>query len=121
MVICFFGDELRKFEKEFLKQNKSKYGVAVANGTDALYLSLKALNIEKCYEVITVANTAIPTKSAIVNTSASIKFEDVGKDYLIDIDQIENSITKKTWAIIAVHLYGQSCNIKRMLELGKKY
>ena len=117
----FFGNELNKFEKEFLKQNKSKYGVAVANGTDALYLSLKALNIGKGDEVITVANTAIPTVSAIVNAGANVKFVDVGKDYLIDIDQIEESITKNTKAIIAVHLYGQSCNMQKILALGKKY
>ena len=57
----FFGNELNKFEKNFLKINKSKYGVAVGSGTDAIYLSLKALNIGKNDEVITVANTAIPT------------------------------------------------------------
>lgn len=117
----FFGNELNKFEKEFLKKNKSKYGVAVANGTDAIFLSLKALNIGNNDEVITVANTAIPTVSAIINAGASVKFVDIGKDYLIDIDQIEKSITKNTKAIIAVHLYGQSCNMKKILELGKKY
>ena len=71
----FFGDELKKFEKNFLKINKSKYGVAVGSGTDAIYLSLKALNIGKNDEVITVANTAIPTVSAIINTGASVNWK----------------------------------------------
>ena len=113
----FFGNELEKFEKNFLKTNKSKYGVAVGSGTDAIYLSLKALNIGKNDEVITVANTAIPTVAAIINTGASVKFIDVGNDYLIDIDKIEKSITKKTKAIIPVHLYGQSCEMDKILNL----
>ena len=117
----FFGDELKKFEKNFLKINKSKYGVAVGSGTDAIYLSLKALNIGKNDEVITVANTAIPTVSAIINTGASVKFVDIGKDYLINIDKIERSITKRTKAIIPVHLYGQSCAMKHIIKIGKKY
>jgi dTDP-4-amino-4,6-dideoxygalactose transaminase len=117
----FFGNELEKFEKNFLKTNKSKYGVAVGSGTDAIYLSLKALNIGKNDEVITVANTAIPTVAAIINTGASVKFIDVGNDYLIDVDKIEKSITKKTKAIIPVHLYGQSCEMDKILKIGKKY
>jgi len=117
----FFGNELSKFEKNFLKINDSKYGVAVGSGTDAIYLSLKALNIGRNDEVITVANTAIPTVSAIRNTGASVKFIDVGKDYLIDVSKIEKSITKKTKAIIPVHLYGQSCDMENLIKIGKKY
>ena len=73
----FFGKENKKFEKNFTKINKSKYGVAVGNGTDALILSLKALNIGKDDEVITVANTAIPTAAAIRNVGAKIKVEQI--------------------------------------------
>ena len=117
----FFGNELEQFEKKFLKINKSKYGVAVGSGTDAIYLSLKALNIGKNDEVITVANTAIPTVAAIRNTGASVRFIDVGKDYLIDVNKIEKAITKKTKAIIPVHLYGQSCDMEKIIKIGKKY
>ena len=99
----FFGNELNQFEKSFLKINNSKYGVAVASGTDAIYLSLRALDIGKGDEVITVANTAIPTVSAIKNTGAEVKFVDVGNDYLIDVNKIEEAINKKTRAIIPVH------------------
>jgi len=116
----FFGEELTKFEKNFLNKNNSKYGVAVGSGTDAIYLSLKALNIGYNDEVITVANTAIPTASAIVNTGASIKFADIGQDYLIDSDKLEKLITRKTKAIIVVHLYGQSCNMDKILTIAKK-
>lgn len=117
----FFGNELSKFEKNFLKINKSKYGVAVASGTDAIYLSLKALNIGQNDEVITVANTAIPTVSAIKNTGASVKFIDIKEDYLMNVNEIEKVITKKTKAIIPVHLYGQSCEMDKIIKIAKKY
>ena len=115
----FFGNELNKFEKNFLKINKSKYGVAVASGTDAIYLSLKALNIGQNDEVITVANTAIPTVSAIKNTGASEKFIDIKEDYLMNVNEIEKVITKKTKAIIPVHLYGQSCEMDKIIKIAK--
>ena len=88
------GDELKKFEKNFCKFNKSKYGLGVSNGTDALFIALKCLNIGKDDEVITVSNTAIPTAAAIINTGASVKFADIGKDYLIDVNKISTLIRK---------------------------
>ena len=117
----FFGEELNNFEKSFLRANNSKYGVAVASGTDAIYLSLKALNIGLNDEVITVANTAIPTASAIKNTGATIRFVDTGDDYLMNPDKLEAAISKKTKAIIPVHLYGQSCDMKKINQIATKY
>ena len=80
----FFGTELVNFEKKFVKKYKSRFGVAVGSGTDAILISLKALNIRSGDEIITAANTAIPTISAIVNSGAIPKLVDVGEDYLID-------------------------------------
>ena len=117
----FFGNELDKFEKLFAKKNNFKYGVAVGSGTDALYLSLLALDIGYGDEVITVSNTAIPTVSAIKSTGASIKFVDVDENYLIDVKKIEKKISNKTKAIIPVHLYGQSCDMSKILSIAKKY
>ena len=117
----FFGDELIKFEKNFLKKYRSKYGVAVGSGTDALLISLKALNINKGDEIITAANTAIPTISAIINSGAIPRLVDIGNDYLIDVSKIEKQINKKTRAIIPVHLYGQSCDMDRIIKIAKKY
>ena len=77
------GNELKSFEKKYCKFNKSKFGLGVANGTDALYIALKCLNIGKNDEVITVSNTAIPTVAAIINTGAKVKFADIRKDFLI--------------------------------------
>ena len=72
-------------------------------------LSKKSLGIKNGDEVITVANSAVPTASAIRSVGAKIKFVDIGSDYLINPNLIEKNINKKTKAIIPVHLYGQSC------------
>ena len=117
----FFGPNLINFEKEFIKKYKSKYGIAVGSGTDALLISLMAINIKKGDEVITASNTAIPTISAIVNSGARPILVDVKEDYLIDVDQIEKKITNKTKAIIPVHLYGKSCDMEKITKISNKY
>ena len=117
----FFGNELKKFEKLFLKMNNFKYGVAVGSGTDALYLSLIALGIGRGDEVITVSNSAIPTVSAIRSSGANVKFVDVDDNYLIDTKKIEKKITNKTKAIIPVHLYGQSCDMEKISLIARKH
>ena len=91
----FFGNELSEFEKKFTKKYKSKYGIAVGSGTDALFIALKSLGIKNGDEVITAANTAIPTISAIKSTGAIPRLVDIDDDYLIDVSKIETEITKK--------------------------
>lgn len=115
------GKELENFEKEFAEYCGKKFGVGVGNGTDAIFLALKSFNIGIDDEVISVANTAIPTISAIVATGAKPVLVDCGEDYLIDVEKIEEKITPKTKAIIPVHLYGQVCDMKKIFEIAKKY
>jgi dTDP-3-amino-2,3,6-trideoxy-4-keto-D-glucose/dTDP-3-amino-3,4,6-trideoxy-alpha-D-glucose/dTDP-2,6-dideoxy-D-kanosamine transaminase len=117
----FFGNELLEFEKKFIKKNKSKYGVAVGSGTDALFIALKSLGIKDGDEVITAANTAIPTISAIRSTGAIPRLVDISDDYLIDTSKIVKEITKKTKAIIPVHLYGQTCNMDEIIRISKQH
>ncbi len=117
----FFGKNLDNFEHNFRKKYKSKYGIAVGSGTDALLISLLALNIKKGDEVITASNTAIPTISAIVNSGAKPILVDITDDYLIDHTKIEKVITKKTKAIIPVHLYGKSCDLDKIQKITNKY
>jgi len=119
--LIFFGPNLNKFEKKFTKKYKSKFGVAVRSGTDALMISLMALDLKKGDEVITASNTAIPTISAIINSGAKPVLVDIKKDYLIDTNKIEKKITKKTKVIIPVHLYGQSCDMDEIKRISKKY
>jgi len=117
----FFGKELKKFEKQFVKKNNLKYGVAVGSGTDALYIALLGLGIKQNDEIITVSNTAIPTVSAIKTCGAKVEFVDVGSDYLIKTDNIEKCISKNTKAIMPVHLYGQACDMEKICKIAKKY
>lgn len=117
----FFGDQINSFEKRFIRKYKSKYGVAVGSGTDALTISLLALNLTKNDEIITAANTAIPTISAIIAAGAKPRLVDIGNDYLIDHTKIEKLINKNTKAIIPVHLYGQPCNMKEILKIAKRF
>ena len=116
----FFGNELIKFEKNFKKLNKSKYGLAVGSGTEALYIALKSFGIGHGDEVITVSNTAIPTASAITSAGAKIKFVDIDNYYLMDASKIKREINKKTKAIIPVHLYGQPCDMDKINKIAEE-
>ena len=80
-----------------------------------------SLGIKKGDEVITAANTAIPTISAIVNSGAIPKLVDIDENYLIDKTKIKKSINKKTKAIIPVHLYGKACDIVHIQKIAKLY
>ena len=91
----FYGKKLNEFEKKFLKFNKSKYGIAVKTGTDALIIALIASGIKPGDEVITVSLTAIPTVSAIVSVGAKPIFVDVNDKCLINVSKIEKKISKK--------------------------
>jgi dTDP-4-amino-4,6-dideoxygalactose transaminase len=115
------GNKLKKFEKEFAKYIGVKYCIGVANGLEALQISLMALNIGKGDEVITVANTFIATALAISNVGAKPVLVDCDEYFLINIDEIENVITSKTKAIIPVHLFGQVVNMDKLNKLAKKY
>ena len=117
----FFGKNLSSFEKNFKRIYKCKYGIAVGSGTDALLISLMSLKIKRGDEVITAANTAIPTISAIVNAGATPKLVDINDNYLIDTTKIEKAITKKTKALIPVHLYGKACDMDSIIKIAKKF
>ena len=117
----FYGKKLNEFEEKFLKFNNSKYGIAVKTGTDALIVALIASGIRPGDEVITVSLTAIPTVSAIVSVGAKPVFVDVNNKCLINISKIEKKISKKTKAIIPVHLYGNTCEMKSINSISKKY
>ncbi len=116
------GNSVASFEKEFSNYCNTRYGIGVNNGTDALFIALKTLDIGQGDEVITVPNTAIPTVSSICAAGATPVFVDIDpKTYLMDTSQIENSITKKTKCILPVHLYGQCCNMDCINKIAKKH
>ncbi len=115
------GDRVKEFEETFAKYCEVKYGVGVNSATDALKISLKALGIKSGDEVITVSNTAVPTVSAIREIGAIPVFVDIDEYFTIDVSKIEGVITKKTRAIVPVHLYGQMCDMDSILEIAKKH
>jgi dTDP-3-amino-2,3,6-trideoxy-4-keto-D-glucose/dTDP-3-amino-3,4,6-trideoxy-alpha-D-glucose/dTDP-2,6-dideoxy-D-kanosamine transaminase len=116
------GDHVKKFEEEFSRYCGVKFGIGVNSGTDALFLSLKALNIGHGDEVITVANTAVPTVSAIVSTGATPRFVDIDSEtYLMDTSALANVINKNTKCILPVHLFGQCVNMDEVNEIASKY
>lgn len=116
------GPYLKSFEKVFANFCQVKYCVGVGNGTDALYIALRALEIGTGDEVITAANSFIATSEAITMTGARPVFVDINpKTYNIDINKIEEKITKNTRAIIPVHLYGQPADMDHILETARIY
>ncbi|MEW5691967.1 MAG: DegT/DnrJ/EryC1/StrS family aminotransferase [Candidatus Hydrogenedentota bacterium] len=116
------GYELQKFEEEFSSFHKVKYGIGVANCTDGLELCLKALGVKAKDEVITPANTAIPTGMAILNAGATPVFCDVNEnDLLMNPIELKKLITKKTKAIIPVHLYGAMADMRKIIEIADGY
>lgn len=116
------GEEVQQFEIEFASYCETKACVSVGNGTDAIYLTLRAMGIGKGDEVITVAHTFIATAEAISLTGAKPVFVDILEStMLIDPDAIETAITPNTRAIIVVHLYGQPCEMNRILAIASNH
>ena len=116
------GKYVQAFEKSVTSFVKSKYAVAVNSGTAALQAALYALDIKKDDEVLVPSFTFVATANAIVSTGAKPVFVDILKEnYTIDPDDLQKKITKKTRAIIPVHLYGNVANIERLSEITKKY
>tara|TARA_B100001175_G_C19514098_1_gene646005 strand:- start:6416 stop:7516 length:1101 start_codon:yes stop_codon:yes gene_type:complete len=115
------GDEVQKFEKKISKICKTKYCVALNSGTDALTLALHLLGVKKGDEVITPANSFIASTAVIVHLGAKPVFVDIKKDQNIDENKIEEKITKKTKAIMPVHLTGRMCAMDKIIKISKKY
>lgn len=113
------GKCIETFEKEFAKFVGVDYGISVNSGTSALFLALKALGIKKGDEVIVPSHTFVASATPILMCGATPIFVDVSDDYLIDISDIETKITENTKAIIAVHLYGQPCNMEKLRSIMK--
>lgn len=116
------GRFVEGFEKAYAQKFGVKHCVSCANGTDAIYISLKTLGVGPGDEVITVANSWISTSETITQTGAKPVFVDIDEYFHIDPTKIEKKITRKTKAIIPVHLYGQSAAIdiiKRICDARK--
>lgn len=116
------GKYVRLFEKKFSKYTKIKHSLAVSNGTVALQLALNTLDIGLNDEVIVPNLTFASPVNAIIHAAAKPVFVDVNeKTFCIDENLIEKKISKRTKAIIVVHLYGHPANMKKILKIANKY
>jgi perosamine synthetase len=116
------GPFVKQFEEQFSKKVDRKFGIAVANGTAALDIAIEALEIGKDDEVIMPTFTIISCITQIVRNQAKPIFVDSDPiTWNMDISQIENKITKKTKAIMIVHIYGLPVNMQPVIDLAKKY
>jgi dTDP-4-amino-4,6-dideoxygalactose transaminase len=116
------GEDVEKFESNFASFVEAKHCVGVANGLDAIYLALRAMEIGVGDEVIVPAHTFIATWLAVTNCGATpVPVEPELNGYNIDPTLIEAAITKKTKALIMVHLYGQPCDIDEIHSIAKRH
>lgn len=115
------GNEVSVFEEEWARYIGAKYCVGLASGLDALWISFKLLGIGAGDEVIVCANAYIACVMGITMNKATPVFIEPDEYDNIDADKIEEKITDKTKAILAVHLYGQSCDMTKIMNLARKY
>ncbi len=115
------GKYVNDFENAFREIYGVEHCIGVGNGTDAIFIALKMLNIGLGDEVITSAHSWIATSEMITQTGAQPVFVDIDEFFTIDVDKIEEKITENTKAIIPVHIYGQMSDMKGLTELCKKY
>lgn len=115
------GKEVETFEKDFARYIGTEYCVGLGNCLDALWLSFKILGIGPGDEVIVQGNTYIASVMGITINGATPVFVEPDEFHAIDADKIEEKITAKTKAILVVHLYGQSCEMDKILEITKKH
>jgi len=116
------GDEVGTFERAFAEYCQRDYAVAVGSGTDALILTLKALEIVSPAEVITVSHTAVATVAAVLAAGADPVLVDVDPIYYtLDPAALELALTERTRAIIAVHLYGQSADMEGIIVFARRH
>lgn len=116
------GPHIEEFEYAFSKKTGVKHCISCANGTDALYISMKALGVGPGDEVITTAHSWISTSEAISQTGARVVFCDVNEnDFLIDVEQIPSLITERTKGIIPVHLFGQAVEMDTLMDIAREH
>lgn len=116
------GKNVLELERKFAEYTETKYAISVGNGTDALVIALKSLGIKEGDEVITTPFTFFATAESISAVGAIPVFVDIVKEtFNIDPSKIEEKITKRTKAIMPVHIFGQSADMDAINEIAKKY
>jgi len=113
------GEEVGAFEKEFARYIGCRFGVGVSNGTSAITIALQSIGVKEGDEVITAANTAIPTVTGILRAGAvPVLVEPGEEDYTMNVRVLEKAVTKRTKAVIPVHLYGYPCDMPSIVQFA---
>lgn len=116
------GSKVAELEREFTKLCSTNYAVATSSGTAALHIALYSIGIRPGDEVITTPFTFVATANSILMVGAESVFVDIDEQtFNIDYRKIEKAITKKTRAILAVNLYGQSADYEEIEKIARKY
>ncbi len=115
------GNEVKAFEQEFANYIGSNYCVGLANGLDALWISIKLLGIKEGDEVLVQSNTYIATVMGITMNGATPVFVEPNEFHNMDDANLESYITPKTKAILVTHLYGQATNMEKIVQICEKY
>lgn len=115
------GNEVRAFEQEWASYVGAKHCVGLASGLDALWISFRILDIKEDDEVIVCANAYIACVMGITMNGAKPVFVEPDVYDNIDVKKIEDAITDKTKAILAVHLYGQACDMTSIMDIANRY
>jgi len=115
------GPQVKQFESRFAKLCQTRHAAGLNSGTDALFLSMKALNIGPGDEVITAPNSFLSTAASIANVGAKPVFIDVNNEYNINSGLIEGAITPGTKAIIPVHLTGNPADMPTIMAIASRY
>ncbi|MUK38110.1 aminotransferase class I/II-fold pyridoxal phosphate-dependent enzyme [Aliivibrio fischeri] len=116
------GPHVEEFEVNYAELMQSEHCVSCANGTDSLYIAMKALGVQEGQEVLAPAHSWISTTETITQAGAKVVFCDTEADvFTIDPAEIRAKITDKTVGIIPVHLYGQAANMTEIMEIAKEH
>lgn len=115
------GPKVLEFEEKFARFCNVKYAIATSSGTTALEVALRAHNIGPGDEVITTPFTFIASANSILYTGAKPVFVDIDETFNLNPDLIEKAITKKTKAILPVHLYGNPCNMTKIMSIARRH
>ena len=114
------GNECKDFEKEFSNYHKVKYSLSVSNGSVALEMALKALNLKKKDSVIVTPRSFVISASCVINLGLKPIFADVDDNGNLSIEGIKKAYNKNVKAIIVVHLNGLSCDLDPIIKFVKK-
>ena len=116
------GKYVKQFEDDFSDYVQATHCVGVANGTDALEIAIEALNLPKESEIIVPANSFISSAEAVTRSGHKVVFCDCDpKNYTISIPSLRSKITRKTKAVMAVHLYGHPCDMDVLKQIAKEH